>query len=125
MAIERIEFESEKKAIELPDGTVLDLPERTKAVHDKLQELDKKRNAMNEYDFLFENLSYLFGKDGFKKIAPEGNKTNLDYLSKVYRVSVGLIYDEKLAAEKEELDKKLEAVSPYVNKMAALPILKQ
>ena len=31
MAITKIDFEKQDRAIELPDGTILDIPERTKA----------------------------------------------------------------------------------------------
>ena len=36
MAITKIEYEKREKAIELPNGTVLDVPERTKANDDKI-----------------------------------------------------------------------------------------
>ena len=51
MAITKIEYEKREKAIELPNGTVLDVPERTKANDDKIQAVLNERTKMKEYDF--------------------------------------------------------------------------
>ena len=66
MAITKIEYEKREKAIELPNGTVLDVPERTKANDDKIQAVLNERTKMKEYDFLVKFLETMFGKDGFK-----------------------------------------------------------
>ena len=50
MAITKIEYEKREKAIELPNGTVLDVPERTKANDDKIQAVLNERTKMKEYD---------------------------------------------------------------------------
>lgn len=124
MSVIKIEFEEKERAVELPSGTVLDLPQRTKEINDKLKELEKKRTQMNEYDFLSEVLIAIFGKDGFKKIAPNGNKENLDYLSKVYRVSVKQIFADKVEAEAEEMERNAEILDPVLDKVKAIqPIL--
>lgn len=125
MSVTKIEFEEKERAVELPGGEVLDLPQRTKGINDKLQELEKKRVNMNEFDFLAESLTTIFGKEGFKKIAPNGNKENLDYLSKVYRVSVNLIFADKLEAEAEEIERNFERLDPILDKTKAVqPLLK-
>lgn len=127
MSVTKIDFEAKEKAIELPNGTVLDLPQRTKDINDKLYDLEKKRQQLNEYDFLCESLTVIFGKDGFKKIAPSGNKENLDYLSKVYLVSVDLILEDKVEAERERMERcsdqletvaeKVKAINPLLDKV--------
>ncbi len=104
MAVTRIEFEEKERAIELPGGEILDLPTRTKDINDKLDDFEKRRTSMNEYDFLKGILTVIFGESGFKTIAPEGKKSNLDYLSAVYRTSVNLIYEDKTAAQQAEFE---------------------
>lgn len=111
---EKINFEFEEKEIELIDGTILTLPERTKAVNDKISELAKKGVSMNEYDFYKENLTVLFGKDGFKKIAPEAEKTNLDYLSAVWRTAKDLFNEQKNEADKAEIEKKMAVLEKVI-----------
>lgn len=111
---EKINFEFEEKEIELIDGTILTLPERTKAVNDKISELAKKGASMNEYDFYKENLTVLFGKDGFKKIAPEAEKTNLDYLSAVWRTAKDLFNEQKNEADKAEIEKKMAVLEKVI-----------
>lgn len=116
MSVTKIDFEEKERAVELPNGTVMDLPQRTKEINDKLHDLEKKRLQMNEYDFLSETLIAIFGKDGFKKIAPNGNKENLDYLSKVYRVSAKLIFADKVEAEVEEMERNVGRLDPIVDR---------
>jgi hypothetical protein len=123
---ERILIEDfhKKKAIELTDGTVLDLPERTAEIYEKIVDLEKKREKLSEYDYCREALEILYGKDGFKKIAPDGKKTNLDYLEKVQLVSLNLFMAEKIEAEREEMEKRVESLAPLTDKLKAInPII--
>ena len=101
--IDREDFETAERAIEF-DGEIYDLPKRTGELNDRLEELEKKRPKMNEYDF-------------YAEILKDGNKTNLDLLSKIYRVSLALIFADKLEAEKEEMEKQVENISPFVEKL--------
>lgn len=111
---QRIDFEFDEQEIELVDGTVLKLPERTKGINDRISELAKKSAVMNEYDFYKENLTVLFGKEGFKKIAPDGEKTNLDYLASVWRTSKELFMYRKNKLDKEEIEKKMEILEKVI-----------
>ena len=113
------DFEQEK-AIELSDGTVLDIPQRTADLYEKITALENKRESKSEYDFIEEILVLLFGKDGFKRIAPKGKKTNLDYLTKVYLVSVELFMSGKTELEKEQLEKRAEMLEPITERLEAL-----
>ena len=62
MAVTRIEFEEKERAIELPGGEILDLPTRTKDINDKLDDFEKRRTSMNEYDFLKGILTVILAK---------------------------------------------------------------
>ena len=119
---ERILIEDivKEKAIELSDGTVLNLPERTAELYEDVVSLEKSRMSMSEYDYCKKLLELLFGKEGFKKIAPNGKKTNLDYLEKVQIVSLNLFMAEKIEAEKEEMEKRAESLAPITDKLKAL-----
>ena len=119
MAI-KIEFEKKDRAIELPDGSILDIPERTKVNDDKIQTVIKKRENKKEYEFLIEILEALFGKDGVKKIAPESSNANLDFLTAVYTTSINLFYEDKIEAEKVEMQKQAEQLDPLTDKLKAL-----
>ena len=46
-----IEDFQEEKAIELSDGTVLNLPERTAEIYEDVVSLEKARMSMSEYDY--------------------------------------------------------------------------
>lgn len=119
-----IEDFQKEKAIELSDGTVLDLPERTAENYEDIAALENSRQTLSEYDYCKKVLEILYGKEGFKKIAPHGKKTNLDYLEKVQLVSLNLFMAEKIEAEKEEMEKRAESLSPLADKLKALnPII--
>lgn len=123
MAI-KIEFEKQDRAIELPDGTVLDIPERTKNNNDKIQEILQSRLKINEYDFLVEILKALFGEKGFKKIAPKAESANLDFLTAVYTKSIELFYADKSEAERTEVEKRAAELDVLTDKFKGInPIL--
>lgn len=111
---EKVNFEFEEQEIELIDGTTLTLPARTKAVNDKILFLEKRAGSMNEYDYYKEGLTVLFGSGGFKKIAPEAEKTNLDYLSAVWHTAKNLFTEQKNSADKRELEKKMEILEKVI-----------
>ncbi len=119
MAI-KVEFEKKERAIELPDGTILDLPERTKVNDDRIQEVMQSRETKKEYDFLVAILEALFGKEGVKKIAPDIKNANLDYLTAVYTASVNTFYADKIEAENNELKKRIEQLGPLTDKLTAI-----
>ena len=122
--IDREEYDAPEKAIEL-GGENFDLPKRTGELNDKLIELENKRPKMNEYDFYAEMFAIIFGRANAKKILSDGKKTNLDYLSKIYRVSVNLIYEDKTEAEREEAEKRAETIAPILEKVDKMnPLLK-
>lgn len=116
---------SQDKAVEI-NGEVFDLPQRTGELDGKLSDIEKKRTSMKEYDFLSEIIELIFGKADAKKIIKDGAKTNLDFLAKVYAVSLEIIYADKMNAEKEAADRRMEEISPLIDKIdKASPILKQ
>ena len=119
MAI-KIEFEKKERAIELPDGTILDIPERTKVNDDKVQGVLKNRESKKEYEFLVDILEALFGKEGLKKIAPDAKNANLDYLTAVYTTSVNTFYADKIEAEQDEMKKQIEQLEPLTDKLSAI-----
>ena len=123
MAI-KIEFEKKERAIELLDGTILDIPERTKTIDDKVQSVLQARTNKKEFDFLFEIIEALFGKEGLKAIVPDKNNANLDYLTAIYTTSVNLFYEDKIEAEREQMNKKIEELEPITDKLKAMnPII--
>lgn len=118
------EFEKEQ-AIQLADGTVLDLPPRNADATEFLADIEKNRTKLTEYDYCKQILEFLFGKDGFKKIAPNGRKTNLDYLEYVQLTAVNLFFEQKTEAEREQIALKADALKPITDKVAALnPVIK-
>lgn len=116
----KITVEECEKAIELPDGTILDLPERTAELYEKIVSIDKGRQTMTEYEYCKKVLEALYGKDGFKKIAPKEKQTNLDYLERVQLVSLELFLQEKNDAEQEQLAKQAERLEPFAERLSAL-----
>lgn len=119
MAI-KIEFEKKEKAIELPDGTILDIPERTKINDDKVQSVISNRESKKEYDFLIAILEALFGKEGVKIIVPDAKNANLDYLTAVYTASINAFYEDKLEADRGEMQKHMEQLEPLTDKLSAI-----
>lgn len=117
------DFQKEK-AIELSGGTILDLPQRTAEIYEELVGIEKSRASLSEYEYCKKVLELLFGKDGFKKIAPEGKKTNLDYLEKVQLTAVNLFMSDKHKAEREQFEKQAEMLEPITDRLTALhPIM--
>lgn len=117
------DFEKEK-GIELSNGTELILPQRTAEVYEKIVDMEKERNRISEYDYCKGILEILYGKEGFKKIAPDGKKTNLDYLEKVQLVSLGLLMSDKEEAEREQYEKQAEILEPLTRHIDTLnPII--
>lgn len=110
------EFEQDI-AVEI-NGETYDLPRRTGELDNKLAEIEKKRASMREYDFIAENIEAIFGKTNAKKIIKDGIKTNLDYMAKVYTASMELIYAEKIQAEKENTESKMEMITPLLDKIS-------
>lgn len=104
------------KAVEI-NGEVFDLPKRTGELDNRISDIEKKRASMKEYDFLSEIIEIIFGKANAKKIIKDGAKTNLDYMAKIYVVSLELIYEDKINAEKEAADKRLEEIAPLIDKI--------
>lgn len=100
------------------DGVIYDLPERTGDFDNKIAELEERRPTMREYDFLNEIIGAIFGKSNAKKIIKYGVNTNLDYLSKIYIVTLGLIYKNKEESENEILENKLNMINPLLENIA-------
>lgn len=100
------------------DGVIYDLPERTGEFDNKIAELEERRPTMREYDFLNEIIGAIFGKSNAKKIIKDGVNTNLDYLSKIYIVTLGLIYKNKEESENEILENKLNMINPLLENIA-------
>ena len=112
-------------AVEI-NGKEYDLPQRTAELDGKLSGVEKKRQSVSEYDFLSENMEIIFGKANAKEILKDGVKTNLDFLAKIYTVCIGLIYEEKIKAEKETTEKRLDELSPVLETLGkAQPLIEK
>lgn len=109
------DYSEDEKALVLKDETELPIPERTADIYEEIVAIEKRRATMTEYDFYKAMLERLFGKDGFKKIAPDGKKTNLNYIARVYSASIDLFTQEKSELEAEEIAKKSEPLNPIMN----------
>ena len=124
MAVIKVKFEKQERAIELPNGAILDIPERTKSNDDKVQAVLQSRTSMKEYDFLAKFLETMFGRDGVKLIAPDIKSANMDYLTTVYLAAVNAFYADKNEAEQAEMQKKVEELEPIASKLNAVnPLL--
>ena len=100
------------------DGVTYDLPERTGDFDNKIAELEKRRTTMREYDFLKEIITAIFGKANAQKIIKDGINTNLDYLSKIYIVTLELIYKNKEESERKIVENKLNTINPLLENIA-------
>ena len=71
-------------------------------------------------------MEIIFGKSNAKEILKDGVKTNLDFLAKIYTVCIGLIYEEKIKAEKETTEKRLDELSPVLETLGkAQPLIEK
>ena len=105
------------------DGVIYDVPERTGEFDNKIAELEKRRTTMREYDFLKEIITAIFGKANAQKIIKDGINTNLDYLSKIYMVTLELIYKNKEESERKIVENKLNTINPLLENIAkAAPV---
>ena len=120
MAITKIDFEKQDRAIELPDGTILDIPERTKVNDDKIQAVLQARTSMKEYDFLIKFLETMFGKEGVKQIAPDVKNANMDYLTAVYLAAANAFYADKNEKEQAEMQKRIDELEPLTDKLNSI-----
>lgn len=100
------------------DGVIYDVPERTGEFDNKIAELEKRRTTMREYDFLKEIITAIFGKANAQKIIKDGINTNLDYLSKIYIVTLELIYKNKEESERKIMENKLNTINPLLENIA-------
>lgn len=100
------------------DGVIYDIPERTGEFDNKIAELEKRRTTMREYDFLKEIITAIFGKANAQKIIKDGINTNLDYLSKIYMVTLELIYKNKEESERKIVENKLNTINPLLENIA-------
>ena len=100
------------------DGVIYDVPERTGEFDNKIAELEKRRTTMREYDFLKEIITAIFGKANAQKIIKDGINTNLDYLSKIYMVTLELIYKNKEESERKIVENKLNTINPLLENIA-------
>ena len=100
------------------DGVIYDLPERTGEFDNKIAELEKRRTTMREYDFLKEIITAIFGKANAQKIIKDGINTNLDYLSKIYIVTLELVYKNKEESERKIVENKLNTINPLLENIA-------
>ena len=100
------------------DGVIYDVPERTGDFDNKIAELEKSRATMREYDFLKEIITAIFGKANAQKIIKDGINTNLDYLSKIYMVTLELIYKNKEESERKIVENKLNTINPLLENIA-------
>lgn len=121
----KVDFEKTDRAIELPNGEVLDIPERTAELSEKFENLEKERASRPEYAHYQAVLELFFGKAGFKKLAPNGKKENLDYLAAIYVAAVRCFCADKDKLQEQEFERRLETIAPITDKINSLhPALK-
>ncbi len=113
----KVDYKKQDMAVELPDGQVLNIPERTAELTEKLEVLENTKNERSEYEQYQAVLETLFGRSGFKKIAPKGKKENVDYIAAVYVACVKALFAEKERIQAEEIKRKLNRITPIVNKV--------
>lgn len=115
-----IEDFQKEKAIELSGGVVLDLPQRTAEICEKLVDIVKSKTNLSEYEYCKQIIELFFGEDGFKKVAPGGKKTSLDYLEKVQITAFNLFMSDKFEMEDEQLRKQAKKLAPIADRLASL-----
>lgn len=113
----KVDYKKTKLAIELPDGTKIDVPERTAELTEKLEALEDAKSERTEYEHYQAVIELLFGKATFKKIAPKGRKDNIDYLAAVYVASIKAFFYEKERIQAAEIKRKLDGITPITDKM--------
>ena len=109
-----VDYEPQGKTIELSDGTVFIVPERSAELYEKYAALEKKVLSLSEYQYYKQMIELLLGKEAFKKIAPKGQKENLDRIAKICIAAVELFVYEKSQLEKEQIEKNVEKYSGLV-----------
>lgn len=109
-----LEYEQKNHILEV-DGIGYEIPQRTAALEKELREHDKKAGTMSEYEGNMELLGILFGKINAKKMFPDVENTNLDKLAKCVKVAISLYMLEYNNIQREEINKKLEQMAPFMN----------
>lgn len=112
----KFEFEEKHHIIEI-DGVDYEIPQRTAELEKKIIKLEDKRLTMSEYDGNIEMLTILFGKEAVDTIFPDKEKTNLDKLAKLTKISVGMFMAEYNNIQQEEMKEKVSELDPYIKKI--------
>ena len=103
-----VDYEPQDKTIELSDGSVFNVPERSAELYEKYAALEKKALTLSEYQYYKQMIELLLGKEAFKKIAPKGQKENLDRIAKICIAVVELFVYEKSQLEQQQIEKNVE-----------------
>ena len=112
----KFEFEEKHHVIEV-DGIDYEIPQRTAELEKKIIEHEKNRLGMSEYEANIQMLTILFGKKAVDTIFPEKNKTNLDKLAKLTKISVDMFMAEYNSIQQEEMKEKVAELEPYIKKL--------
>lgn len=120
-----IDYEPQDKTIELSDGAVFAVPERSAELYEKYAALEKKALTLSEYQYYKQMLELLLGKEAFKKIAPKGQKENLDRIARICIAAVELFVYEKTQLEQEQIEKNVERYSGLIEANKAVSSVTQ
>lgn len=114
-----INFNENVKNSIVIDGAEYELPKRTKALMERIDEHDRLVNSgeLDEYDGNMLLLKILFGEDNAEVINPDGENVDLDKLDKICKKAVILLFKAKNEIESEELDRQLEPVNKAFDKL--------
>ena len=110
-----VNFE-EKHHIIILDNKEYEIPQRTAARGKLLEEYDKDRNKISEYEAGKKLLTILFGEDNFKEMFPEDEEhINLDKMAHVCDAAVSLYNSEFDKIMEKRAAKQLKLAKPILD----------
>lgn len=120
----KVEFKKVERCIELPNGDIYDVPERTASISESIEKIEEGRDKRSEYEHYKSVLEALFGKANFKKIAPKGKDENLDFLAVVYATAMRVFLEDKEKIQADEIARRMNALKPIASEVEKIqPLL--
>lgn len=115
----KFEFEEKHHIIEV-DGVDYEIPQRTAELEKEIIEHEKNRLKLSEYEGNIAMLTILFGEKAVEKMFPEKEKTNLDKLAKLTKVSVAMFMSEYNNIQQEQINEKVAEIEPYIKRISKI-----
>lgn len=120
----KVEFKKVERCIELPNGDIYDVPERTASISESIEKIEEGRDKRSEYEHYKSVLEVLFGKANFKKIAPKGKDENLDFLAVVYATAMRVFFEDKEKIQADEIARRMNTLKPIASEVEKIqPLL--